>query len=142
MKTKVIFFSLIILSSAGLLVNSCKDKEDLVPQAYVNFTISVADPEFSELSTVGNSIMVTGGVCGIVIFRLSQDEFVALERNCTYQPSDRCAVVPDSSGLMLNCPCCNSVFTISNGTHIGGEATRPLVLYNTSFDGLYLQVYN
>lgn len=142
MKTKVVFFSFTLITVIAILLNSCKDKEDLVPQAYVNFTISIADPDFADLQIVGNSILVTGGVCGIVIFRLSQDEFVALERNCTYQPSDRCAVYPDSSGLMLKCPCCNSVFTISNGTHIGGEATRPLVLYNTSFDGLYLQVYN
>lgn len=125
-----------------LLPYSCKDKEDLVPYAYVNFTISVADPEFADLQTVGNYALVTGGVCGIVLYRMSQDEFVALERNCPYQPNERCKVAPDSSGLMLKCPCCNSVFTISNGTHISGEATRPLNMYSTSFDGLYLHVYN
>jgi nitrite reductase/ring-hydroxylating ferredoxin subunit len=141
-KTKIVYFSLLAVILLTVFVHSCKDKEDLVPQAYVNFTISLADPEFADLQTVGNSILVTGGVCGIVLFRLSQDEFVALERNCTYQPSDRCAVAPDSSGLILRCPCCSSFFSISNGTHMGGEARRPLILYNTSFDGLYLQVYN
>jgi nitrite reductase/ring-hydroxylating ferredoxin subunit len=142
MKTKVILFSFTAGIILLLATNSCKDKEDLVPNAYVDFTISMADPEFADLNTVGNSIMVTGGVCGIVIFRLSQDEFVALERNCTYQPNDRCAVAPDTSGLMLKCPCCNSFFSISNGTHMGGEAKRPLTMYETSFDGQYLRVYN
>ncbi len=142
MKTKVILFSFISGIFLLFATNSCKEKEDPVPYVYVNFTISIADPEFADLNTVGNSIMVTGGVCGIVLFRLSQDEFVALERNCTFQPSDRCAVAPDTSGLMLNCPCCSSVFSISNGTHMGGEAPRPLTMYQTSFDGMYLQVYN
>jgi nitrite reductase/ring-hydroxylating ferredoxin subunit len=142
MKTKVILFSFIAGIFLLSVIISCKEKEDLVPFAYVNFTISIADPEFADLNTVGNSIMVTGGVCGIVLFRLSQDEFVALERNCTFQPSDRCAVAPDSSGLMLECPCCDSFFSISNGTHMGGEASRPLTMYETSFDGMYLHVYN
>ncbi|PKP21986.1 MAG: hypothetical protein CVU05_05615 [Bacteroidetes bacterium HGW-Bacteroidetes-21] len=139
MKTKVVFF---ILLGILFVPQACKDKEDLVPAAYVNFTISVADPEFADLQIIGNSVLLTGGVCGIVIFRLSQDDFVALERNCTFQPNDRCAVLPDSSGLMLKCPCCSSVFSMSNGTHMSGEATRPLVMYNTSFDGLYLHVYS
>lgn len=125
-----------------LFTGSCKEKEDLVPNAYVNFTISLADPEFSELQTVGNYVLVTGGVVGILIYRQSQTDFLAWERNCTYKPSDRCSVVPDSSGLILTCPCCQSKYLVTNGSPMSGEAERILNQYYTSFDGINLRVYS
>jgi len=139
MNTKVVIFLLIFIL---IFTKACKDKEDLVPNVYVNFSISLSDPEFADLQIIGNNIVVTGGVVGIVLYRYSTNEFMAYERNCTYKPSDRCGVAPDSTGLILKCPCCSSKFLITNGGHIEGEAERPLVNYNTSYDGIYLRVFN
>lgn len=132
--SKISLFCVILISAFPI---SCKEKEDLVPNTYVNFTIYLSDPEFSTLQTIGNYVFVTGGVCGIVIYRQSQDQFIALERNCTYQPSDRCAVLPDTTNaLFLTCPCCGSRFLMIDGSVQNAPAERPLVVYQTSFDGV------
>jgi Rieske Fe-S protein len=121
----------------------CRKKEDLVPYTHVDFNIYLSDPQFYELQSVGNYVVVTGGVEGIIIYRKSVSEFVALERNCTYNPSDGCAVSPDTSGLILHCSCCGSEFLIMDGSVNHDPAKRPLVLYNTSYDGLNtVRVYN
>jgi len=116
--------------------DSCRKKDDLVPNIAVNFTIFLSDPEFATLQTIGNYVFVTGGVSGIVIYRFSQIEFVAFDRCCSYKPADRCAVLPDTANtLFLKCPCCHSKFSFLDGSVQAGPASRPLTLYNTVFDG-------
>ncbi len=128
-----IFF---IASIFILLSDSCRKKDDLVPNVYVNFTIFLSDPEFSTLQTIGNNVFVTGGVSGIIIYRVSQSEFVAFDRCCTYKPSDRCAILPDTvNTLFLKCPCCGSKFSFIDGSVQESPAERPLTSYSTYFDG-------
>jgi len=138
----IIFF---IISAVVLTNDSCRKKDDVVPYVRVNFTIFLSDPDFNTLQTVGNSVYVTGGVCGIIIYRRSQDEFSAIERCCSYQPSDRCAVLVDSANTnVLQCKCCNSKFSIWDGSVLSGVATRSLTTYQTLYDAEYnsLRVFN
>ncbi len=140
--SKIRFF---LLFSIILIQPNCRKKDDVVPYTKVNFTIFLSDPDFVTLQTVGNYVFVTGGVCGIVIYRRSLKEFTAIERCCTYRVSDRCAVIHDTvNALQLKCPCCHSVFSITTGTRLSGHAERDLVLYQTDFDELNntLHVYN
>lgn len=128
-----IFF---IATAFILFSDSCRKKEELVPNVSVNFTIFLSDPEFSTLQTIGNNVFVTGGVAGIIIYRFSQTEFVALDRCCAYQPSKRCAVLPDTANtLFLKCPCCGSKFSILDGSVQAGPAERPLTQYSAVYDG-------
>jgi nitrite reductase/ring-hydroxylating ferredoxin subunit len=124
--------------------DSCRKKDDLVPNVAVNFTIFLSDPEFATLQTIGNYVFVTGGVSGVVIYRYSQTEFVAFDRCCSYKPSDRCAVLPDTTNtLFLKCPCCNSKFSFIDGSVQSGPAERPLTTYETAFDGNNaIHIYN
>jgi nitrite reductase/ring-hydroxylating ferredoxin subunit len=139
-KLHIFFITILFL----LATDGCKKKEDLVPNVYVNFTIFLSDPEFATLQTIGNSVFVTGGVSGIIIYRYSQSDFTAIERCCSYQPNERCAVLPDTSNsLFLKCPCCNSKFSILDGSIQSGPAERPLTTYEVSYDGSNsIHVYN
>lgn len=131
--SKIQFFLLTL--TFIFFIEGCRKKEDLVPNVYVNFTVFLSDPEFATLQTIGNSVFVTGGVSGIVIYRYSQTEFSAYDRCCTYKPSDRCAVLPDTSNtLFLYCPCCGSRFSIIDGSLQSGPAERALTSYSTYFD--------
>jgi Rieske Fe-S protein len=141
---KIQFF--LILFFIFLFHVDCKRKEDnVVPYTKVNFTIFLGDPDFVTLQTVGNYVYVTGGVAGIIIYRKSLNEFVAIERCCTHNPNDRCAVLVDSTNtLQLHCRCCNSRFSIMNGSVLSGIASRNLTLYETSYNEVEntLHVYN
>ena len=124
-------------------INSCDDKHQVVPNVYVNFYISIYDPEFIELAAPGNSISVTGGVNGVLIYRVSQDEFVAYDRTCTFSVADNCQIITDETGLFASDTiCCQSKFLLLDGSITDGPATYPLKKYRTTFDGTYLHVFN
>ena len=124
-------------------INSCDDKHQVVPNVYVNFYISIYDPEFIELAAPGNSISVTGGVNGVLIYRVSQDEFVAYDRTCTFSVADNCQIITDETGLFASDTiCCQSKFLLLDGSVTDGPATYPLKKYRTTFDGTYLHVFN
>lgn len=134
------FLTLLFLVSC---ISSCNDKNQVVPYIYVNFTLSVFDPEFADLVVPGNSITVTGGVNGILIYRISEVDFAAYDRTCTYDIEEGCQVKVDDSGIFaVDTLCCHSQYLLLDGSVTRGPATYPLKRYNTSFDGTYLRVYN
>lgn len=134
----LLFFVLEIFS-----FQSCKDKNNQIPDTLVDFYININDPQYSDLQAVGNSIYVYGGIAGIVIYRESVDNFVAMDRCCSYQPDNRCAVAIDSTNtFLLVCPCCGSEFIINNGSVNKAPAAAPLKAYRTSFSDDVLHVFN
>ncbi len=135
---------LIFLTLPELFIfNSCKKDKDEIPSVYVDFYININSTQYIDLNSVGGWAYLTGGVRGIIVYRLSIDEFVALERNCPYQPTNSCATVEvESSGMTLIDSCCGSRFIIIDGSLVNGPATRSLRTYNTSFNGSTLHIYN
>jgi nitrite reductase/ring-hydroxylating ferredoxin subunit len=89
-------------------------------------------------------LAVTGGNRGIVVYRKSQTEFVALERTCSYKPSESNArvEVDTNTNLFLQDNSCGSKFLITDGSVQNSPASYPLRHYNTSFDGTYIHIYN
>jgi len=144
---------LVILLLSVFFVSCKKDDKDnnYVPYVPVNISIYLNDPQYSALSAVGNHVMLSNcGYSGIIVYRYSSDEFVALDRTCTYELSHDCKVEGDASGFFLDCPCCNTRYAISDGNlvlddtaHVG-PADHPLKLYNTSFNesSSMLYIYN
>jgi Rieske Fe-S protein len=125
------------------LLTNCNDYEDVVPYVYVNFYISLADPDFAALNTPGNSVMVTGGANGILIYRIDIEEFAAYDRTCTHEISSDCVIFTDESGLFgIDTTCCYSEFLLLDGSVSKGPARFPLKRYRTYFDGYTLHVYN
>lgn len=157
-KTKIEFFSIV----AALLISltSCsKQKYDVIPDVYVNFTIDlVYDIEFSRtLSAIGDHAIVTSrtnnwGVSsagyngnGIIVFRSGMDEFKAYDRTCPHDYEVNGIDVKLNVDFMnAVCPACNAVYSLSaNGTPVSGPSQYPLKNYKTSFfEGRYVSVWN
>jgi len=122
---------------------SCNENQQVVPNVYVDFTIMLTDPEYNALTVPGNSLTVTGGVNGIIIYRISQDEFAAYDRTCTHNVEENCRVQVDETLLFaVDSMCCGSKFLLLDGSAYEGEAIYPLKAYRTYYDGTYLRVYN
>ena len=121
---------------------SCTEKDDIIPNVYVNFRIQA-----SEIGGVGNAIYTSSnyGVKGIIIYHKYSNEYVAYERCCSYKPNDDCAVVEldnEISPTFLIDSCCSSKFLLEDGTPFDGPALLPLKQYATYFDGTYIQISN
>ncbi|RLD48020.1 MAG: hypothetical protein DRI94_13130 [Bacteroidetes bacterium] len=141
-KNTKIFFLIIFLSV--IFIKCDKNKKDVVPNVYVNFTIYINEPDYSELNAIGNSVMVTGGAKGIIIYRNSLNEFCAYDRCCTYKPSEKneyVQLLEQGSPIVVDSTC-GSKFNLVDGSVINGPAVLPLKKYNTTFDGNGVHVYN
>lgn len=135
-----------MIGSAVLLLYACKKDENRggVPYVEVNYAIRLTDPEFIRLTTVGNWEYLTGGSRGLLIYRVSSEEFVAFDRHCPYDPVEVCSQLDvDATNVRVNdYDCCGSVYSIVNGSVLSGPSVWPMKQYNTSFDGTTLIITN
>src|SRR5690348_14098084 len=124
-----------IALTLALLFIGCKKNESPIPNVPVDFYIYLSEPSYSALNVPGNYVYVTGGYKGIIIYRESNELFIAFDRACSYDPYVSAAVVTvDSSGLGITDHNCGSKFNILDGTATGAPATRPLKRYNADYD--------
>jgi len=137
---KKLFYLLLL----AFLANSCrKDNNNYVESVPVDIYLYTNNPSFVNVSVVGGWVYITGGVRGILVYRKSNTEFMAYDRNCTYQSSEACAtVVVDNTNIVAVDTCCHSRFSIYDGSVFQGPAAAPLKAYNTTFDGSVLHIYN
>jgi len=132
-----------------ILFSQCKKdepelvKQHPVPSVPVNLTIYPNDPLNFDIQAIGGWMYFSGGVNGIVVYRKSEQEFVALERTSTKNPSDpksRAVVLNDN--FTMHDTISDSKWSVLDGTVIQGPAEWPLRTYKTSYDGNLLKVIN
>ena len=127
-----------------MILQACDDPqiEDGIPMVIVNETINLNNYQYQALNLIGGYVYLNAGVRGIIIYRQSLNEYIAIERNCTFQPMEQCADVGvDQSTLFLIDTCCNSTFDF-NGFPTGGPATFPLRQYRTVLNNNLLTITN
>ncbi len=135
----------------GMSCNS--GDEPPIEVGYVNFQIYPNSTEYLLLNSPGGWAYVTANSPsrGVIIYRLSMDEFKAYERTPTYKPDSCCIyyenyaecsrlIVEDYSFALDTCA--GSKYLLIDGSPISGPAQYPMVQYNTNFDGETLFVYN
>lgn len=130
------FLSLILLLSLSFW--ACKDDINnpnyYIPQGPVNFTINTDLPEYYYLKSMGTYIYHEGGHRGVILIHNFDDNFIALERTCSYEPDNTCSKISvDSTTITLRCgnlvnnkweSCCQSRFML------GGEVSQGPAVYN------------
>ena len=142
------FFVLFILSG-------CKDNSinanNFIPSGPVSLVINTDLPEYFNLKNPGNYIYQPGGNKGVIVIHTLDDNFIALERTCSFEPDRNCSIIyVDSTKFTLRCggfkkgkwdSCCNSRFLYS-GQVSQGPAQFNLRLYNVSINGSTISVRN
>jgi len=140
------FVSFILISGFFLFFNPGCSKEEQspdIPYVYVNFSLNPNSTEYINLNVINGWETVTGGYQGILIFRSSQNEFMAFERACPYDPLVTGAQIRvEDSGITCYCPICHSKYIMTDGTPFEGPSHFSLKQYTTTYDGLLLYVYN
>ena len=132
-----------ILALFCLLFFSCQKEEDYIQNVVVDINLNLTLPEFSDLQTVGNSVFITGGVKGIIVYRQGFDSYKTYDRNCSFEPSLSCARIDSVNSSIAICKCCNSMFLLEqNGDNIDGPALLPLKKYQNNLSEDFLYIYN
>jgi hypothetical protein len=146
---------LLITLSLLIFVTCTKKKEEIIPNTYVNFTIRLDDPKFTDLHAIGNSVIITSEYAGIrsagydyngiIIYRFSENEFYAFDRTCPFNIGKSISVTTENaSDPIAECPECGTEYVLPSLAFPTekGPSRVPLKQYNTNFDGVTISVYN
>ncbi len=139
---KKIFWLIVVFSVFEFI--SCRKRDNqVVPNVPVEINIYTTDPLFFNLQVTGGWEYITGGSRGILIYRSSNNDFLAFDRHCPYKVDDPCGQVKvNSTNISAVDSCCGSQFSIIDGSVQKGPAAMPLKLYQTTFDGSVLHIFN
>lgn len=152
-KTLISLFLFTVLA-AVVLVSSCnKDDDPPIQTGYVNIVIYPNSVEYLDLNSPGGYVYLNANEPsrGILVYRMTFDEFLAFERTPTYKPDSCCIFDPvricskvlvDESGLFVVDTCTSSKWLILDGTVTEGPAKHSLVAYQTLYDGNALRIFN
>jgi nitrite reductase/ring-hydroxylating ferredoxin subunit len=137
------------LSCIFLFLNSSscnKDKENVFPYVYVNFTINlITDPEFTRLQAQGNFQIIYSytlgytslgyGNKGIIIYNAAGDNFYAFDATCPYDLPEINGVIKTTTDGVVECPKCHSRYAIFNSAMPTkkGPASYPLHEYKAYY---------
>lgn len=137
------FIFLVVLLS-GVFYSCNKDRKEAVPNVYVNFTIDLGVGQYSDLQLIGGWIYVTGGYRGIILYRSTLEEIVALDRTSTYKPETIGArVYVEPTNIIASDTITGMSYLLMDGSVIEGPVSTPLKRYRTTFTGgNTLHVYN
>lgn len=118
-------------------------QDDVIPwQPFDVINVNLNLPEYINLKMDGGYVYLNdGGVRGLILYRQNPSNYIAYERNCSFQPNTACATVEvHVSTLYIFCPCCSSNFDFASGYPTAGPAWRPLRKYDTSLNGSTLTI--
>jgi nitrite reductase/ring-hydroxylating ferredoxin subunit len=133
-----------IILALLLLLAGCDDNPErpLIPNVLVNEQLNLTNIQYNKLRQDNGYVYLNAGVRGIIVIRENANRYRAIERNCSYQPDDKCGIVEvDASNLFLKDPCCGSQFDLT-GQVTGGPASYPLRQYATTLQGNFLYITN
>lgn len=126
-----IFLLLLLFASGGWL--SCDTTADQpIPSIRVREEVYLNTIEALPLKNPPNFMYVRGGIRGIVLYTPAIGQYIAFERNCTFQPDRDCAQVRvDPSIFFMVDSCCGARFNF-DGQALGPPASAPLRRYSVS----------
>jgi hypothetical protein len=126
-----------------IVTSGCRDRNtNRVPDVPVNIAINIYQPDFFNLTVPSGWVYITGGSRGIIVYRKSTTEFVALERHSPFQPEDNCAVVVNEDNVLVSDPCSDSQWLITDGTIVQGPTAFTLRTYQATFSDPILYITN
>ncbi|HNV66206.1 MAG TPA: hypothetical protein PLB07_03020 [Bacteroidales bacterium] len=150
----------LLFSLFTLLIISCdRDKNDVIPDITVDFTITSSDPEFFDLfNAPGTSALIssahrhlglgTAGFDGngIIVYStgLHGFEFPAFDRTCPHcYANNEVSVAVTVDGVYAICPECSTNYALGgSGLPQSGPGHYYLKNYRTSFSGYSIRVWN
>ncbi|HHZ96896.1 MAG TPA: hypothetical protein EYN28_05830 [Flavobacteriales bacterium] len=135
---------LMIIGAFLLMQSTCDQNNQNIPYVPVNFDINLNLPAYNSLNYPGEHLILQGGSKGIIIYRYTLDEFVALDRHSTFDTALNCKVIVESDGLTLSdeSDCSESKWIILDGSVMQGPAVLSLHRYRTNWNPPILSVYN
>ena len=146
--------SLALIMVCITLASCNKDNGDRQPLPPINITIDPNSTIYQELNIVGGWLYLyeEDGAeppsRGIIVYRLSLDQFLAFERTPPFKPDSCCtAAETNCTKLVVDYPfimdtCTVSKYLILDGSPVSGPSSMTLGMYVTEYYGDLLFIHN
>ncbi len=136
-------FSFLIVVIAATWSGCAPDllQDEMGIEQFDDAVLNLNLPTYQSLFRDGGYVYLNDiGARGVIVYRKSASEYLAFERNCSFQSGDACSTVEvHPSTLYMIDNCCGSTFNFS-GSPSGGPAFRELRQYFTSLSGSTLTI--
>ncbi len=129
----------ILFLLAAVFFHSCdKDREHPVPHVHVNIDLNIINYNLNSPGLSHQFAQNEGGRIfgyrGIIVYRLSTDEFRAFDRACPCNPHQCTVSIDPENRVTATDACCGSRFLLIDGSVMEGDAGFPLKPYRTFFN--------
>ena len=126
---RIKLISVLLTVLCGLMLPACdENQQSPIPYVPVNIYLGLNEPSNANLLPIGGWVYVNGGSKGIIVYHSSVDEYLAFDRNCTFEAYGNCVtlnVIPSTQEAKDDC--CGSKFSLNGGTVLQGPATICMV---------------
>lgn len=150
------YISLTLLLLGACSCNKVSENPN-VPNVHINITIDPNTTQFLDLNVVGGWLYLdqtsVGNFIpypsrGIIVYRMSQDEFKAFERQPPNDPNLCCddtyctSLIVNEYYPFVKDTCNGNLYQMLDGSLFQGSGQYPLIQYNALFDGGLLHIFN
>ena len=101
------------------IVISCQTSDDgnpILPNVPVNETVFLNNPSSLPLQSPGGSIAINGGISGIFVYNLNNNQYFAYDRACPHLTLQQCSTpMVINDGLNMECNCDGTKFALALG---------------------------
>ncbi|MEI6021636.1 MAG: hypothetical protein WCR21_10950, partial [Bacteroidota bacterium] len=120
-------FFLFLFLSCNKKSNNGLNTGHPVPSVPVAITVYPNNVSNFKIQAIGGGMYLSGGIRGIILYRKSQEEFVAMERTSSYLPNNDDAIVKvQPNNFTLRDTVSGSEWRIIDGTITKGPTQWPL----------------
>jgi hypothetical protein len=149
--SKISNYIILTLVLSLFICLSCKKKKTNtqvpnypIPYTPVSVTIYPNDATNFSIQAIGGWKYITGaGVQGLIVYRKTQSDFLAIERASPENPNVAASALKvQSDNFTLKDTVKNARWQIIDGAPMNGTSQWQLRLYGTSYDGNVLRITN
>lgn len=137
-------FAVLIVSALMVTCGKKAQPQSNNPVPYVPVALSIYpnDPLNFMIQSIGGWKYVDGGLNGLILYRKSEQEFVAIERTSSVLPDNKLAKVQvQNDNFTLRDTVSKAEWRIFDGA-VSKDASWPLRVYGTTYDGNLLRIVN
>ncbi len=137
----------LLIAAVTLSCSKNDDKQDRNPfltDPAVNLNLNLNLPEYNPLKFPGNYIITSQGIKGIVVYCVSENQYLAFELTDPNHVPSSCSRM-ELTGVIASCPCPNddNEYFITSGQHTTEPDTKyPMQQYNAQLNGNTVIVSN
>ncbi|MDP2686376.1 MAG: hypothetical protein Q8O62_04085 [Aequorivita sp.] len=130
----------LLIAAVTLSCSKNDDKQERNPfltDPAVSLNLNLNLPEYTPLKFPGNYIITSQGIKGIVVYCVSENQYLAFELTDPNHVPSSCSRM-ELTGVIASCPCANddNEYFITSGQHTTEPDTKyPMQQYNAQLNG-------